>query len=821
MNPAPEASQPEDFGPYKIYERLGLGGMAQVHRAKKQGIEGYERVVALKRMLSHLTEDAHFVESFVREAKVASMLVHPNIAQIYDFGRINGIYYIAMEQVDGFDLRKLLRFSNQTNEPIPLGVVLSILYELCDALEFAHNFRDETGQPMHIVHRDISPSNLILAHTGHLKVIDFGIAKASSRQLRTESGRVKGKLGYMSPEAAMGNVLGPISDVFSVGVVAHELLTARPLFSAKTDFETMLRIREGEIYPPSRRNPTCPPMLDRIVLQTLARDASQRTPTAGALRAQLDNVAMAAGVRVSARDVAEWCTRIPRVSGRMTGPFQAPIRNSSDQSGGFAPRVSNVTMPSRPKRSSQLPLPAPPAEEDEADVWADDQPNPTVTPNSLADFSAASGSQLGVAPVRHSGAFGAGSDSQARQSVPAAFAPTAAHVSYDAYQAQFGSNPSHDSQHPHPNPYPQPSTGSIPSLANLPHAPSMHTAPMAAVGLPSSSVPSLQPAPAPIAAAPPKSRAGVFALVILLLAGAAGVVVYALAFRGTGEPTVDLAAPSASLHFLIEPPDATIEIGGKAIATMSPYESQLAPGMYTITVKKPGFETFSSSITLKDGEHQNVNVALVPATGATGSAAVVATGGSGAPKSDDTTEVTDDTDDDDGSATTAVAGTTGKRPPKTTGKTTPKTTPKVTAKIDPIPQDPPKEDPPKVEPPKVEPPKLDPPKLDPPKADPPKVEPPKPTRIPTVQSTAVSKLSGDLPAIKVTGQGGGSADLLVKLCIDESGRVTSVTSKKATPEIMTQLQAALMRWRYKPYRTAANEASAACFGLSLRVVLKN
>src|SRR3954465_13117969 len=233
MPAAPEPKATDRFGPYEVYERLGLGGMAMVHRAKKHGIEGFERSVALKRMLSHLAEDASFVESFIREAKVASLLQHPNIAQVYDFGRIGGVYYIAMELVSGFDVRKLLRYANKANESIPLPVVLSILGELCDALEYAHGFVDERGVPLNIVHRDISPSNLIVAHTGHVKVIDFGIAKASSRQLHTESGLVKGKLGYMSPEAALGMQLTPVADIFSVGVVAWELVTASPLFSSR------------------------------------------------------------------------------------------------------------------------------------------------------------------------------------------------------------------------------------------------------------------------------------------------------------------------------------------------------------------------------------------------------------------------------------------------------------------------------------------------------------------------------------------------------------------------------------------------------------
>ena len=178
-------SAPEEFGPYLVYERLGIGGMATVHRAKKRGIAGFERGVALKRMLPHLSKDAAFISSFVREAKLASLLVHPNIAQIYDFGRIGNVYFIAMEHVDGLDVSKLLRYSRRHNALLPVNVVLSILSQLCEALEYAHTFVDENGQSQGIVHRDVSPSNLIVTQTGHLKVIDFGIAKASTRQLDT------------------------------------------------------------------------------------------------------------------------------------------------------------------------------------------------------------------------------------------------------------------------------------------------------------------------------------------------------------------------------------------------------------------------------------------------------------------------------------------------------------------------------------------------------------------------------------------------------------------------------------------------------------
>src|SRR4029079_7013641 len=305
-----DASAPEEFGPYLVYERLGVGGMATVHRAKKRGIAGFERGVALKRMLPHLADDAEFINSFVREAKLASLLVHPNLAQIYDFGRVENVYDIAMEHVDGFDVRKMLRYSNRHKEPLPLNVVMSILCELCDALEYAHTFVDEHGTPQGIVHRDVSPSNLIVAQSGHLKVIDFGIAKANVRQLHTESGRVKGKLGYMSPEAVSGRAFGPVSDVFSAGVVAHELLTAHPLFSAKTDYDTLIRISEAEILPPSRRNASVPAALDEVVLAALHRDPDRRLQTAGAFREALEYVADQSGIRFSSRDVAEWRAKI-------------------------------------------------------------------------------------------------------------------------------------------------------------------------------------------------------------------------------------------------------------------------------------------------------------------------------------------------------------------------------------------------------------------------------------------------------------------------------------------------------------------------------
>jgi serine/threonine protein kinase len=371
MKPAPDPnpSGPEQFGPYELYERLGMGGMATVYRAKKRGPEGFERSVALKRMLQHLAEDSSFVESFIREAKVASMLAHPNIAQVYDFGRINNVYYIAMELVAGYDLRRLLRHANRLNEPIALPVVFTILAELCDALEYAHTFVDETGTLQRIIHRDISPSNLIVAPTGHVKVIDFGIAKANSRNLRTETGMVKGKLGYMAPEVALGMSVGPGADVFSMGVVAWELITASPLFTGRTDFETMRKLRESDIPPPSQHNPVCPPELDRLVLQAVDREVEQRLPSAAAFRHGLEGVAARYGIAMSARAVSDWIQMMP--------PSEA-IRGS-------APSQEQATAMLRPGSGTKLRR-SQETVEHASDIWGEDAKS---TAQAMPDFTAA------------------------------------------------------------------------------------------------------------------------------------------------------------------------------------------------------------------------------------------------------------------------------------------------------------------------------------------------------------------------------------------------------------------------------------------------
>src|SRR5512143_2740993 len=301
-----DAAAEEQFGPYVVYERLGVGGMATVHRALERGIEGFERIVALKRLLPHLAADASFIKSFVREAKLASLLNHVNIVQIFELGRVGTQYFISMEHIDGRDIRRILRHARKASGPPPIHVTVGMLLQLCDALDYAHHKVDDTGHPLGLVHRDVSPSNVLVTTAGQVKVIDFGIAKAQSSQLRTQTGRVKGKLAYMAPEALAGKDLDARSDLFAVGVIGHELLTTRPLFATRNEYQTLMKVERGDIVPPSTFNQGCPPELDAIVLRALARDPDDRFRNASDLRDALHAMRKQHNLQTTNRDIATW-----------------------------------------------------------------------------------------------------------------------------------------------------------------------------------------------------------------------------------------------------------------------------------------------------------------------------------------------------------------------------------------------------------------------------------------------------------------------------------------------------------------------------------
>ena len=295
-------SNHERFGPYDVHESIGVGGMATVHRATI-GVGPVTREVALKRLLPELREDTVFVEDFIREAKLATQLRHPNIVRVLELGNIDGIYFIAMELLRGAPLAQVLTRSAELAVPVPIPVVLSVLIELADALDYAQNGLDAYGARFDLLHRDVSPSNVFVAQDGHIKIIDFGVAKTLSGRFTTQSGLAKGKLGYMASEAIAGDALDARSDLFSVGVVAWEMITGRRLFRVTDDY---LPPRSDAVRPPSLHSPDCPRALDALVLRALAPRREDRWPTAAALARALEDVRRDWPEPAGAHEVALW-----------------------------------------------------------------------------------------------------------------------------------------------------------------------------------------------------------------------------------------------------------------------------------------------------------------------------------------------------------------------------------------------------------------------------------------------------------------------------------------------------------------------------------
>ena len=294
----------ERFGRYTVLEPLGTGGMAVVHRATIDIGSGVIQEVALKRLLPQLADDKRLVEDFIREAKLAAQLHHPSIVRILELGRSQSTYFIAMELVRGQSLLQLMKLSWLRRGQIPIGVVVALLAELLDALDYASTATDADGDPLEIVHRDLSPSNLIITPDGHLKIIDFGVAKAVSGKFMTNTGMIKGKLGYMSLEVLSATPLDRRADIFSIGVVAWELFTGKRLFKGKNEYDVITKIRKGAKEPPSKFNSAVTPELDEIVMHALSLQRDDRWPSAAVMKCALDSVRRT--YRDGVREIAAW-----------------------------------------------------------------------------------------------------------------------------------------------------------------------------------------------------------------------------------------------------------------------------------------------------------------------------------------------------------------------------------------------------------------------------------------------------------------------------------------------------------------------------------
>jgi len=291
---------------YTITERLDHGGMAEVFRGVAESMEGFKKSVAIKRILPNLTKNQKFVSMFLDEARLSLFLQHANIVQVFDISKTpDNAYFLVMEYVDGCNLKGLIERQKQKNRRIDVGHSIYLMIECCKALQYAHSLEHpETNEPLGIVHRDISPPNILLSKNGEIKLVDFGLAKANSQIESTDPGVVKGKFSYLSPEAASGRDVDNRADVFAVGIILWELFTGRRLFYGDTDYQTVELVRQARVPSIAALNPEIDAEIEQVVRKALARDPNDRYQNANDLGDALAQVLFSRRMKVTARDIA-------------------------------------------------------------------------------------------------------------------------------------------------------------------------------------------------------------------------------------------------------------------------------------------------------------------------------------------------------------------------------------------------------------------------------------------------------------------------------------------------------------------------------------
>lgn len=354
--PSPSVQLPAPFGKYLLQSLLAVGGMAEVYRAKIFGASGFEKEMVVKRILPKYAQNPAFIQMLIDEAKIAVSLTHGNIVPIYELGELSGSYYIAMEYVEGRTILDILRDAHGKRVPISWPQCLGIAAEVCRGLAYAHDRLDpSTGKPLGLVHRDINPRNIVITRGGEVKILDFGIARASTKRHQTASGVIKGTPGYMSPEQMYGHSIDHRSDIYCVGIMVFELLTLRRLFPVWDVAEMRQVFEAGPIPAPSSLNPAVPRELDAVVLTALAPQAADRWQTAADFEEALRTAIARAGVAVTASGLAR--------------ELQAIVAADAVRSAG--PQAVAVQQP-------PLPTTAPPSLPESTPAAATTKPKPTT-----------------------------------------------------------------------------------------------------------------------------------------------------------------------------------------------------------------------------------------------------------------------------------------------------------------------------------------------------------------------------------------------------------------------------------------------------------
>jgi len=304
--------RPIRFAKYELLRRIAVGGMAEIFLARQRGLAGFEKILAVKRIRKKYTAEPSFVQMFLNEARIAARLSHPNVVQIFDLGKAEGCFFIAMEHVHGRNLSEVVQRAEENRVRFPLEYAVKIASQVCDGLHYAHTKRDADGTPLDIVHRDISPLNLLVSFDGVVKILDFGIARAERyyREERDGGKKVKGKLTYMAPETVEGQKEDNRTDVFALGMVFYELITGLKVRSQKSDRDLFRSILKGKIHPPSFFRADLPEEVEEIALKALARDPTERYQHARDMQYDLDAFLVESGFNPGALHLANFVRQL-------------------------------------------------------------------------------------------------------------------------------------------------------------------------------------------------------------------------------------------------------------------------------------------------------------------------------------------------------------------------------------------------------------------------------------------------------------------------------------------------------------------------------
>jgi eukaryotic-like serine/threonine-protein kinase len=279
------------YGKYFLLKKLAAGGMGEIFLAKQQGPAGFEKILVVKKVLAHLTENKEFVELFLAEARLAARMNHRNIVQVFELGGHQGSYFIAMEYVAGRTLRELIDANVRRKEKLPGEICRSIAEQICDGASYAHNLTDVSGRALNIIHRDLNPQNVLITYTGDVKIIDFGIAKSDISTVKTEAGMIKGKFVYMSPEQSLAKKLDKRSDIFAIGIALYEILTGVNPFHKANIVSTLEAVQRYDPPPPSQYDRAHAPF-DAIVAKVLAKDRDRRYADAAEMQDDLRRIVL-------------------------------------------------------------------------------------------------------------------------------------------------------------------------------------------------------------------------------------------------------------------------------------------------------------------------------------------------------------------------------------------------------------------------------------------------------------------------------------------------------------------------------------------------